>query len=248
MEFFQGVVSTTESYAIAAAATGVLSAFIVRFALIRLGVMLEQRSNMVSSNLSATMGSLGRFAFWILVFGTLLIVYRILGDESSWDVPAVVAEYLPKLMLSIVFVGIGHLVGVLLRDISRASIGDAGFRQLATRIVYLIPLLVGIFLAIETIGVDVSFISTFGLIVVTVVLSTLGLAFALGAREHIANLIARRELSDYYAGDQVKVGDIEGTVVELTRTSLVLNTSIGQVTIPASRVANSITVRVLDEP
>ena len=247
MDFFSGVLTTTEFYAIGAAIAGVLLAFIVRFAFARLATALDKRSSAFSSNLSTTLESSARFMFWIVFIGTLLIVYRILGDDSAWDVPTVIANYVPKLMLSIVFVGFGHLIGVLLRDLSRSSIRDSGLRQLTNRVLYFIPLLVGVFIAMETLGIDVSFMRIFGLIVLTIVLATLGLAFALGAKDHIANLIARRELTDYYAGDQIKFEDIEGTVIELTRTSIVLNTPQGQVTIPASRVANSVTVRLLDE-
>ena len=246
MGFLEGVLTQTELYAIAAAAVGVLIAFLVRFALARLSIALDKRSNIFSSNVATTVESSARFAFWMVFFGTLVMVYRILGDETGWD-PTVISKFVPKLMLSIVFLGFGHLIGVLLRDITRNSIRDAGLRQLTTRVVYFIPVIVGVFISMETLGIDISFMRTFGLMVLTIVLATLGLAYALGARDHIANLIARRELADYHAGDQVKIGEIEGTVVEMTRTSMVLSTAQGQVTVPASKITSSITVRLLDE-
>jgi len=60
------------------------------------------------------------------------------------------------------------------------------------------------------------------------------LAFGLGARVSVSNILAAYYLKSLYReGQQVKINDIEGQILQLTPTSVLLETSEGQVTIPA---------------
>ncbi len=57
--------------------------------------------------------------------------------------------------------------------------------------------------AAQQLGIEVSFIANLALIAFTLGLGALGLAFALGARGHVANLIARCELDAYREGERL---------------------------------------------
>ena len=63
----------------------------------------------------------------------------------------------------------------------------------------------------------------------------ISLAFALGSRQLVENLLARRSLDRYRIGDLVRVNGSEGRIIEMLSTAVVIETAEGVVTIPARR-------------
>ncbi len=100
---------------------------------------------------------------------------------------------------------------------------------------------------VQQIGIEIGFIAQIALIAIAVGMASMGLAFALGARQHVANLVARWQLDDYQRRDQLRIDGIEGTVVEVRRAVIVLASDEGLVTIPAARFSQTHAVR-LDRP
>jgi hypothetical protein len=64
-------------------------------------------------------------------------------------------------------------------------------------------------------------------------------AYALGARQFVGNLIGARSARHALgAGLRVRIGDVEGIVLEITATHIALDTAAGKLLVPA---------RVIDE-
>ncbi len=73
------------------------------------------------------------------------------------------------------------------------------------------------------------------------------LAFALGARQHVANLLARRELSRLAVADRIRVDGIEGEIVDIHATGVDISTEDGVVSIPAARFADTNVLKLTEE-
>ena len=74
-----------------------------------------------------------------------------------------------------------------------------------------------------------------------------GVAFAvgLGARDYIANLIGAHYLRQaFLAGQTIRVGDVEGRILEVTATVVVLETPDGRVTLPG-RIYNEQAIAII---
>ena len=69
------------------------------------------------------------------------------------------------------------------------------------------------------------------------------LAFALGSRDYVSNLLARRELERLDVGDEIEVDGIRGTIIATHSTSVEISTPDGTALIPASRFASGIVKR-----
>ncbi|MFN2349328.1 MAG: hypothetical protein ABR558_07120, partial [Thioalkalivibrio sp.] len=82
------------------------------------------------------------------------------------------------------------------------------------------------------------FITQLSLITLASLLGGLSIAFALGARQYVANLVAQPEMTRYASGDRLRIDDDEGVIVEIYRTGLTLETDQGLVSIPAARLAS----------
>jgi hypothetical protein len=61
----------------------------------------------------------------------------------------------------------------------------------------------------------------------------------------IANLLAAQSIvQTYNTGDTIRIGDVEGKILRITRTSLILETQEGQTLIPAKRFSEQESVQI----
>ena len=81
--------------------------------------------------------------------------------------------------------------------------------------------------------------------------ATLGgaaLAFGLGARRSVSNLLACHYLAKWYrVGQVVRIGEHQGRILEILPAAVVLQTSAGKLYIPATQFAESPSLLVIDE-
>jgi small-conductance mechanosensitive channel len=106
----------------------------------------------------------------------------------------------------------------------------------------IIILFTAIIIGIDQVGIDIAFLSVIAGIVLSAMLGGLALAFGLGARTHVSNIIAANQLRNlYHVGDKVRVGDIEGRILDITVSRLLIETDIGTVDIPAKLFDEQIT-------
>ena len=85
-------------------------------------------------------------------------------------------------------------------------------------------------------------IASVGILLATM-LSGLALAFGLGARNHVSNIIAANQLRTIYqVGDKIKVDEIEGRIIDMTVSRIMVETENGIADIPAKLIDEKITL------
>ncbi len=189
----------------------------------------------------------GNAAFWVVIlfFITAATETAHLDAFSSW-LDSIVA-YLPTLVAGALIVLVGYLVSALIRDLVAATISSAGLSQsdlfgaMAQGVTFLTAIVIGI----DQIGVDVTFLVTVVAIAIAAVLGSLSLAFGLGAQTFVSNLIGAHYLQqELQPGQIARFGSVEGKVLELTPTSVVLATQEGRMSVPAKVFNEEITIVV----
>jgi heme exporter protein C len=116
--------------------------------------------------------------------------------------------------------------------------------QLAQGATLVTALLVGA----DQIGIHITWVAVLAAIALASLLGGVMLAASLGARSYVANLIGARHLRDaYQVGDFVRVAGHEGRIVDISNTSLLLETSEGRLSLPG-RVFNDEAVLLLTRP
>lgn len=220
---------------------GVVAAFAARAVVSRLTNRYSQNAGVLASFVMA----LRPFAFWSILLFTIALSIWVLEVPQATALFDEVLSYLPQLVSAGLVLLIGHFVGVGLRQLLARHSRTVTFPP---RTAYWLVFTPSLIAAVQQLGIDVSFLTELALVAFGVSLAALGIAFALGARDYVANLIARRELDGYREGDKLRVEDIEGTVVELRRTGVVLATTEGLVTIPASQFSSVPVTRLVDTP
>jgi hypothetical protein len=90
-----------------------------------------------------------------------------------------------------------------------------------------------IVIGIDQLGVNVNFLIQLSTVTAAAVFGGIALVFALGTRQHLANLIGTHYARKHYApGDYVKIGGFEGRVVEIADGCVFIETDVGDVSIP----------------
>ena len=174
-------------------------------------------------------------AYWLISLLTVLVALRILGagELSSWLDDTL--QFVPRIIVGIVIIGIGHLLGVFARFILSQLSNDLDPESPSLRIVHGLIVVIAIVLGLQQMLIDITFITQLLLITLFVVAGGLSLSFALGAKFYVANVIAQSETDRINIGDRIRIDDVEGEVVEKTATSVRVNCEDGIVSIPCLR-------------
>lgn len=190
----------------------------------------------------------GLFAYGTVLVIAVVVAMRLLDIEQLSDSLDAVIGYAPRFVVGLFIIGIGNVVGALLRSLTAGFLTDGDPNAAGPRLVHAGVVAVAVITGLEQLGLDISFITQLALILLAALVGGLSIAFALGSRQYVANLMAQPELARYATGDRLRVDDDEGVVVEIHRTGLTLATGEGLVSIPAARLAERRVVRITSEP
>lgn len=185
---------------------------------------------------SASVEIVGSILFWVVILFFAAAATHVLGlgAFSAWLQGLM--TYLPTLMAGALIVLAGVLLAGLARDLTVAALATLPDQQrgLLGRIVQGAILVTAVAVGADQIGVKITFLIILAAVVTSAVVGGIALAVSLGARAYVANLIGAHYLRQAFGiGQRVRIGDVEGTILELTAVSLVLETEEGRVSIPA---------------
>jgi hypothetical protein len=191
----------------------------------------------------------GRVVFWVVVLLTLLSATQELGFPvvSRWLVS--LAAFLPRILLGVVIVLGGVVAGALCRSaLARALppseiVDPRGFGSLVQGIVVGFSVLV----AVQQLGIDVGFITTLITIALVGFFAAGALAFGFGGRATVANILASHYVRELYeVGQTVRIRELEGRIVRMTSTAVILSTHEGETAVPAQLFVEASSTRVAD--
>lgn len=193
---------------------------------------------------------IGHVAFAVVLLLALAAALNLAGFEAAVAWFGRAAIHLPNVIAGFVIILLGYLLGVFVRDQVLLWLPDdiatpgLALPRLAQYTVAGIALIVGL----DQMGVDVRFLIALFVVLASAVCIGFSLAFALGARAHVSNLIGTRAAARRVAtGAAVRIDGIEGTVVEITHSHLALDTAEGLVYVPG-RMIDEHTLTVTADP
>jgi small-conductance mechanosensitive channel len=189
----------------------------------------------------------GELVFWllILIFVTLATDILGLGIFGAWL--REIVTYLPLAAAGLLIVLVGFVVSSLARDLVTSAAASAGLTHgdLMGRSAQIIILVIAIIIGIDQIGINIAFISVVAGIFLATMLGGISLAFGLGAKTHVGNIIAANQLRQLYqVGDTVRIGDIEGRIMDITVSRVIVETEMGSVGIPARLFDEQVTILI----
>lgn len=177
------------------------------------------------------------FFFWLILVLAVSLSLRVLGIGGISTGLAGVIEFAPRALVAFSIVVVGHLLGLTASHLIAQLDDDITTESVGPRLAHGFILAVAIVMGLQHISVDISFVTRLLLILVGTISAGLMLAFALGARQYVANLLARRELSRLTIGQRIRVDGIEGDIVDIYNTGLDIATDEGVASVPSARLA-----------
>ncbi|HEX6997643.1 MAG TPA: hypothetical protein VF322_05835 [Gammaproteobacteria bacterium] len=195
----------------------------------------------------ATSRTVALIVYWIVLLIFAVTALRILGGESFERWTASLLAYLPFAIGGIAIIVVAFVGGALVRQIiEHTSPGTAAGRAgWLGRLAQGLIVLTGFVMGLGQIGIDVSFLVLLTGVAAGAALGGIALAFALGSRGHLANLIsAHYARKRYNTGDHVRVAGFEGRIVEIADGLVFLESEEGDVALPAHLLARDPLVKV----
>jgi small-conductance mechanosensitive channel len=188
--------------------------------------------------------------YWIIlfIFVTAALDTAGLTAVSAWLERIV--DFLPGIVTGGLIILLGYILAGLVRDVTLAAAHSAEFTEavVISRLAQAITLVTALIIGLQQIGIDVSFLTTILGISSAALLFGFALAFGLGARTLVSNLIAAHHLRDILEpGQTIRIRNWEGTVLEVSPTAVILDTQEGRTTIPAKLYQEEAVVTLLAE-
>jgi small-conductance mechanosensitive channel len=196
---------------------------------------------------SAAPNIVSRIVFWVVVLFFVLAAAQVLDLEVVSSLLTSVTAYLPRLLAGLLILFIGLWFAEVTRAVLSRTSKKIGIEQneVLGRLGQILVLLIVFSVAAGQIGIDNTLLVALVAILFGVTFGAIALAFSLGARTTIANLLAAQSIAQTYSpGDIIRIDDIEGKILRITRTSLILETHEGQTLIPAKRFSEQESVHI----
>ena len=205
------------------------------------------RSSGVQRRISWAVSSGG---FWLVLFVFLFAAVRVLDFPVLNDIFVTVGGYLPHIAAA----GLTLLVGYLAGELARSSISHAAhtasvaYGELMGRGVQIGILALALVVAVDELGIDSTFLVVAASVILAATFGGAALAFGLGARIAVSNLLASHYVQrSYRAGQRIRIDETDGRILEITETAVVLETRQGRVQIPAALFSEKVSVLLTDE-
>ena len=192
----------------------------------------------VRAGRSATV--VGAIVFWAVLLVFAAAATQVLGLQAFTDWLARLVDYLPTLVVGVLILAAGWVLSAFAAELVQATALrlEPGQRRLLARVVRVSILAAAVLIGADQLGVRITFLAIFVGAVALTVGGGVALAVGLGAREHVANLVAAQHLRQAYSVGQVlRVGEHEGRLLEVTSTGFVLESAEGRTVLPARMLA-----------
>ncbi|MEX2182634.1 MAG: mechanosensitive ion channel domain-containing protein [Gemmatimonadaceae bacterium] len=180
----------------------------------------------------------GSVVSWAVLLFFLATAADAMGIPLMSSVVGRVSEFVPRVFAAVLIIVIGLVVGNLARGAVAATAVGAG-SSLGPGVGQLVRVAVivsAVLIAVAELGVNAGILTAFFSVALAALLGGFALAFGLGARTAISNIIGSHYLrKSFEVGQSVRIGDVEGTIADISATAVFVEVPDGRMSIPASQ-------------
>jgi hypothetical protein len=197
-----------------------------------------------------TPGVVGGFVFWLVLLVFLAAAVETLGLPVMTDLLGKLVACAPNLLAAILISLAGIIAARAVRSAALRAAEAGGIAQARgiSTVAEIVIIVLVVVIALEQLGVNGRVLELTVAITVGSALAAVALAFGLGARASVANLIAAHYVARMVTvGQDLMIDDIRGPVIELTPTTVVLKTDLRRVVVPAQRFHDTGSVTLVEE-
>ncbi|MDH3443626.1 MAG: mechanosensitive ion channel [Deltaproteobacteria bacterium] len=194
---------------------------------------------------------IGSIVYWLVFLVFFAAATETLGLPVVATWLGGVSTYLPRLLIAGLILLAGVLAGSIARDALATAATAAGiaYGALLGRLVYVSILLIAIITGIDQIGIESRFLTATITIVIASAVGAAALAFGLGARTSVSNIIASHYLRQIYrVGHNIRIGEAQGRISEITNSFVIVENANDRLVVPAKEFSERISALQRQEP
>jgi len=194
------------------------------------------KSHLEKRDLENSSAFVSQTLYWIILILFITLSSEIMGLPVITAWLSGIVQYLPNIFAAIIIVFVGIIGGRILADVILSTTTKTGitYGYVLSKMVQYSVLLITILIAIDQIGIDIALLTTILSVVIAALLFGAALSFGLGAKTSVSNILASYYLHNTYKeGNWIRINNIEGKIVQITSTAVILDTPDGQVSVPA---------------
>lgn len=183
--------------------------------------------------------------FWAVLLFFIAAISNLLGWKMFSGWMDNIVSFLPSLISGLLIILIGYLASnaVHFGIVTTGKNAEIPHAELLARTAQIAILFSCAIIGVEQIGLNVSFLTNFIMVVFGILLAGAALAFSFGAQTMVANILGTQVIRKYYqAGETIRFAEYEGEILEITETSVVLDTQEGRMMIPSKLLQEQISI------
>lgn len=228
---------------------GLLIAWLVKLILTQLSKRLDKLkledklwSRIDRDQLKSSAELIIRAIYWLIVIMFITVATEVLNLPvlSTWL--GGILKYFPNIMVAVLLVFLGIVGGKVLANliVSKSRKSGLDYRNVLGRFIQYSIIVISLLMAVDQIGVDISIIINLIDILLAALLFGASLAFGLGAKTSVSNILATYYLkSSYNIGNHVRIQDTEGRIIQIKSDCVILETEEGQLSVPAKKFSEN---------
>lgn len=191
------------------------------------GMLMEERS----------IKAVGAILYWATILLFLTAATQVLGLGIFTDWLSNVVGYLPALLAGLLILLAGFVFSLMAKDVVSAAASSAhlAYAEVLGRSVQILIFSMAVVIGIDQMGINVTFLVVIVGITLGMIFGGMALAFGLGSRQVVANILAAHYARQMYQiGDTVTIGQLQGRIEQITTVSVVLDTAQGRCHVPTA--------------
>lgn len=180
----------------------------------------------------------GAVVFWAVLLFFISTASDALGLPLLSGIIGSLSLLVPRVLAAVLIVVVGLVIGNVARGAVTAAAAASGtsFAPALGQIIRLAIIVAAGLIAVAKLGVDITLLTAMFSVALAALLGGFAIAFGLGARTAMSNIIGSHYLRQTFEiGQTVRFGGVEGTIAALTSTSVILQVPEGRMIIPAKR-------------
>jgi small-conductance mechanosensitive channel len=187
--------------------------------------------------------------YWAVILLFLTAATQVLGMGVFSDWLSGIMNYLPAVIAGILILLAGFVFSLMVKDLVTAAANSAhiAYAEFLGQTVQILIFATAVVVGIDQMGINITFLIVIVAIILGMIFGGLALAFGLGAKTVVNNILAAHYVRQtYQIGDTVEFNGIRGRIVQVTNVGIVVENDQGQTHIPTSLFLTGQSTRVED--
>jgi small-conductance mechanosensitive channel len=184
----------------------------------------------------------GAIVFWAVLIFFIATATNALGLPLLNSAVFSLSTFIPRVLAAVLIMVAGLVIGNLARGAVAAAAASTGTAIGPTigHVVRLAIVIAAALIAVAELGVDITLLTAIFSVAIAALLGGFALAFGLGARTAMSNIIGSHYLrQNFDVGQTVRVGGVEGVITDMTSTAVILQVPDGRMIVPAKQFSES---------